>query len=148
MAVVHTCLLLALASTVLAVHEHYKHLDLGYVSKETRRLTYMDRQQIYAKVNNNRMAVQIIKERRDTIFSEEADREVAAARWKKDYEAEYCDDIDRALIVQSLCQKLYDEDTSKCDVGIHWGHDLDTRDETLRKEFLTEVEDVIKSTLD
>jgi hypothetical protein len=36
----YTCLLLLVCA--FAVHEHYKHLDLDYVGKEARRLTYMD----------------------------------------------------------------------------------------------------------
>jgi hypothetical protein len=145
-----TCLALLLFYLVYvaAKHDHYKHLDLDYVAKETRRLTYMDRSMIYEKVRANKEVVQIIRNRHDSLFENIQLKEEAETQWKDLFENDYSDDIDRALITQSVCNYLYQEDKTLCDVGIHWGHDMDTRDETLRREFLAEVEVVIKKTLE
>ena len=62
---IYTCILLLVGA--FALHEHYNHLDLEYVQKETRRLTYMDQDAIYGKIENNKMAVSIIIDRYNTI---------------------------------------------------------------------------------
>jgi hypothetical protein len=97
---VATCL--ALIVCALAVHEHYKHLDLDYVAKETRRLLYMTEEQMYEKIENNKLAVKVILERHKKIFDNLGNDE-AQERWKKDFEGDFCDDFDRALIAQTLC---------------------------------------------
>jgi hypothetical protein len=43
------------------------------------------------------MAVKIILDRRAKLYRELSEDE-AAVRWKADFESDYCDDFDRALI--------------------------------------------------
>ena len=141
---IYTCMLLLIGA--FALHEHYKHLDLEYVMKETRRLTYMDQDAIYEKIENNKMAVSIIIDRYDTIFKNHSEQE-AQDKWKYDYENDYADDFDRALITQTMCNILY-KTPEKCDVGITWDHKYDSRDRELRTEFLKEVEETVQDTLE
>lgn len=46
-----------------------------------------------------------------------------------------------------MCNILY-KTPEKCDVGITWDHDYDSRDKELRTEFLKEVEETIQKTLE
>ena len=137
-------------TTVLAFHDHYKHLDLEYIGIETHRLTYMSEQDIYAKVENNRKAIKLLTDRHRVLMEQKSEEE-AAAQWKNDFEEEYADDFDRALLTQTYCWMMFrkpdNPDPEECDIGIKWDHEYDTRDKELRKEFLQEVEHKIKEVL-
>ena len=137
-------------TSVLAFHDHYKHLDLNYIGIETRRLTYMSEKEIYAKIENNRKAIKLLTDRH-RLLKESKSEEEAAAQWKQDFENEYADDFDRALTTQTYCQMMFRKPDNyypeECDVGIKWDHAYDTRDEDLRKEFLQEVDHKIKEVL-
>jgi hypothetical protein len=75
-----TCIiLLASVLVVSALHEHYKHLDLEYVVKETRRLTFMEKEGIFDKVTNNRRVVEIISERYSNLYETAESKESADA---------------------------------------------------------------------
>ena len=89
--------------------------------------------------------IDIIKDRYENIYLTKG--EEGLAKWKEDYESEYVDDVDRALIAQTLCRHNFG-DIEECNLGLDWNHDLDTRDEKLLKEFREEVEDVIKKSVD
>ena len=132
-------------SVVFALHEHYKHLDLEYIAGEARRVAQMDKDGITQKVSMNKQIIDLIKDRYENIYK--AKGEEGMAKWKEDYENEYVDDVDRALVAQSLCRHSFG-DIEECNLGIEWDHDFDTRDETLLKEFRAEVEEVIKKNVD
>ena len=106
----------------------------------------MDQDAIYGKIENNKMAVSIIIDRYNTIKQNHEAGE-ADEKWKYDFENDYADDFDRALITQTMCNILY-KTPEKCDVGITWDHDYDSRDKELRTEFLKEVEETIQKTLE
>ena len=135
-----------LIGTVIALHSHYEHLDLDFVSKETRRLTYLSEDTIFRKIENNKKALQILIDRHDQIMNNFGET-AGAAQWKEDFESEYCDDFDRALIAAKVCTELHDNSGDKCSVGVDWGHKYETRDASLVKEFLAEVDEKIEEKL-
>lgn len=139
----YTCILLL--GTSLALHSHYEHLDLDYVSKESRRLTYLSQDTMFGKIENNRKALQILMGRYDNMIKNMGEEE-GKQTWKGVFEDEYCDDFDRALIAQKVCNEIW-KNTEKCDVGIEWGHAYETRDGSLVSEFLAEVDEKIEETL-
>jgi hypothetical protein len=63
------------------------------------------------------MAMTILIDRHAKLIESLGEAEGDAA-WKKDFESDYCDDFDRALIVQDVCNILYPENKEKCSVGI------------------------------
>ena len=132
-------------SVVLAVHEHYKHLDLGYIAAESQRVAEMDQDGIIKKITDNKKVIDIIKDRYERVYKVKG--EEGMVKWKEDYENDYVDDVDRALIAQSLCRGNFG-DLEECNIGLEWDHDYDTRDEMLLKEFRAEVEEVIKKSMD
>ena len=69
----YTCILLL--GTSLALHSHYEHLDLDYVSKESRRLTYLSQDTMFGKIENNRKALQILMGRYDNMIKNMGEEE-------------------------------------------------------------------------
>ena len=74
-------------------------------------------------------------------------KEEAQSIWKNVYEESLADDIDRAIIAEHVCNALHGP-PEKCDVGIKWDHAYETRDPTLKAEFLKEVDDTINKALE
>ena len=139
----YTCILLL--GTSLALHSHYEHLDLEYVGKEARRLTYLAEDLMFNKIQNTKTTLKGLIGKHDNMklnLGESSGQE----KWKKEFESEYCDDFDRALIAQKVCNELW-KDSEKCNVGLEWGHAYETRDPDLVKEFLAEVDEKIDETL-
>lgn len=84
--------------SALAAYNHYNHLDLDYTATETRRLTYLSEEDIYAKIENNRVTIKLLADR-FIVMQQKMTEEEAAVKWKADFEEKYADDFDRALIV-------------------------------------------------
>jgi hypothetical protein len=145
MAKLATCIfaVLALACVTQAVHNHHKHLDLEFVFKEAARLCLLEEHSVFRKIDNNREAVKIIIKKHDKIMKIADTPEDGKKIWKREYESNLADDIDRAIIAETVCKLLHGP-PEKCDVGIKWDHPYETRDADLKKEFLAEVDETIK----
>jgi hypothetical protein len=141
----HTCLfgIILLSAIAYATHNHHKHLDLEFVYKEAVRLSLLEQHSVYRKIDNNREAVKIIAAKYAKAMKTAKSAEEGKATWKKEYESHLADDIDRAIIAETVC-KLIHGPPEKCAVGIKWEHPYETRDSDLKKEFLAEVDETIK----
>jgi hypothetical protein len=141
----HTCILgvLVLACLAHANHNHHKHLDLEFVYKEAARLSLLEEHSVLRKIENNKEAVKIIIKKHDKIMQVSEDKDAAKKIWKREYESNLADDIDRAIIAETVCKLLHGP-PEKCNVGIKWDHPYETRDADLKREFLAEVDETIK----
>ena len=138
---------LSLLVLVHAVHDHYEHLNIDYVIKEATRLAYNDKAYVTKVIADNNIAIRRIIHNRDAIIKVNAGNpEVAKALWKEEFESKYADDFDKTLIASSVCRERWG-DLEECRAYIDWDHHFDTRDETLRKEFLAEVHWAIRQAI-
>ena len=74
---------------------------------------------------------------------EDNDEAQAASIWKQKFEEEYAEKFDRAIVTCKVCGIRFGPDKRECQCVIDWDHKFDTRDETLKKEFHAEVDEVI-----
>jgi hypothetical protein len=103
----------------------------------------MSKNYILKTIEDNNVAIHRILKNRDRMIATLKDPELARAKWKEEFEANYADDFDKTLIASTVCKERYGN-VRECHAYVPWDHPFDTRDESLRSEFLREVEYAIR----
>ena len=138
-----TILVLPLLAISVFAQSQYDHLSLEWAKSEAVRITYMNRQQIYDTISKQKYAVQILTEKHDEVVKTDGQD-----AWKAIFEEKYADDFDRALVTSQVCKILHGEDDEKCATTLKWDHQYDTRDATLKADFVAEVEKAVKDAVE
>lgn len=138
-----TILVLPLLAISVFAQSQYDHLSLEWAKSEAVRITYMNRQQIYDTISKQKYAVQILTEKHDEVVKTDGQD-----AWKAIFEEKYADDFDRALVTSQVCKIIHGEDDEKCATTLKWDHQYDTRDATLKADFVAEVEKAVKDAVE